>query len=163
MQDAGLAQIFCSSCAIARGLERFETSSREIRPNRLPSIRAGNPRVRGAHPSPTPDAQFVKGALQLMLDDRFGCAHQFADFGVGKTLPHPAGHSNFLLREALARCHKIVPCLCIKGCNRKFHPLAAIPDSSAQKERVFAEEVLHGTRDAARLTRNFLVARTLEE
>src|ERR1700678_1670841 len=52
-----------------------------------------------------PDAQFVEGAAQVILDDLLGGAHQFADLTIGETFPNQGGYLNFLGGQALARGH----------------------------------------------------------
>jgi hypothetical protein len=44
-----------------------------------------------------PDAQFVEGAAQVILDDLLRGAHEVANLTIGKALPHQGGHLNFFL------------------------------------------------------------------
>src|SRR5450631_2958859 len=44
---------------------------------------------------PAPDAKFIERATQMVLDDLFAGANDFADFAIGQTFPRPASRSEF--------------------------------------------------------------------
>jgi len=41
---------------------------------------------------PAPDAEFVEGAAQVILNNLLGRSHKLADFAIGKALPDQGGH-----------------------------------------------------------------------
>jgi len=52
-----------------------------------------------------PDANFVKGAAQVVLDDLFAGAKDLPDFAIGHAFPDQNCDLDFFRSEALARCH----------------------------------------------------------
>src|SRR5258708_35282498 len=63
---------------------------------------------------PAPDAQFVEGAAQMVLEDLLGGTHEPANLAVGKTLPHQGGNLNFFWGQTFARHHDF-PSACSKA------------------------------------------------
>src|SRR5258708_4000527 len=143
---------------------RGSASHWEDRPLRLlqPVLAPVTGHVHGKF-EPAPDAQFVEGAAQMVLDDLLGGAHELANFAVGQTLPHQGGNLNLFWGQTFARHHDFISACSKAAVARRARFFCAPESGMAASVKKRAQVLLHGARADTQLARDFFVAATLDQ